>query len=67
MSLAISERGMKALRKAEQPDLLQSVISKSVPIQGRMIHGDMLELPGAFDTLKKVCDWRQHCPVTLKH
>ncbi|KAM3563328.1 hypothetical protein ARSEF4850_002395 [Beauveria asiatica] len=50
------ERGMKALRKAEQPDLLQRVIDASIPIRGRMIHGkksfgDTFELSEGFDTL----------------
>ncbi|PQK16824.1 hypothetical protein BB8028_0007g00270 [Beauveria bassiana] len=36
MNLTISERGMKALRKAEQPDLLQRVIDASIPFENNL-------------------------------
>lgn len=72
MNLTISERGMKALRKAEQPDLLQRVIDASIPIRGRMIHGkksfgDTFELSEGFDTLDNVCDRPRHCHVTMEY
>ncbi|KAI8629746.1 FAD/NAD(P)-binding domain-containing protein [Xylariaceae sp. FL1651] len=39
INLALSERGINALRHADQDKLLQHVFSATIPMRGRMIHG----------------------------
>ncbi|KAK0387158.1 hypothetical protein NLU13_5471 [Sarocladium strictum] len=39
INLAVSERGITAMRNAGRPDLLQHVMSATIPMRGRMIHG----------------------------
>ncbi|KIW50879.1 hypothetical protein PV05_09659 [Exophiala xenobiotica] len=38
INLALSERGINALRSAEVPELLQAVLAQTIPMHGRMIH-----------------------------
>lgn len=39
INLALSERGINAMRHAGQPKLLEHVFSATIPMRGRMIHG----------------------------
>lgn len=39
INLALSERGINAIRNAGRPDLLERVLSDTIPARGRMIHG----------------------------
>ncbi len=39
INLALSERGLNAMRHAGQPQLLEHVLSATIPMRGRMIHG----------------------------
>ncbi|KAH7153025.1 hypothetical protein EDB81DRAFT_790306 [Dactylonectria macrodidyma] len=39
INLAISERGINAMRHAGQPGLLEHVMASTIPMRGRMIHG----------------------------
>ncbi|KAL8363426.1 hypothetical protein RB601_009278 [Gaeumannomyces tritici] len=39
INLALSERGINALRHAGQPRLLEEVLAATIPMRGRMIHG----------------------------
>lgn len=39
INLAVSERGIHALRLANHPTLLESVMDSTIPMRGRMIHG----------------------------
>ncbi|KAK2606365.1 kynurenine 3-monooxygenase, mitochondrial precursor [Conoideocrella luteorostrata] len=39
INLAISERGINAMRHAGHPSLLKTVMAGTIPMQGRMIHG----------------------------
>ncbi|KAH7018564.1 kynurenine 3-monooxygenase [Microdochium trichocladiopsis] len=39
INLALSERGINALRNANEPALLQRVLASTLPMRGRMIHG----------------------------
>ncbi|KAK8237635.1 kynurenine 3-monooxygenase [Phyllosticta capitalensis] len=39
INLALSERGINSMRKAECPGLLESVLDETIPMYGRMIHG----------------------------
>ncbi|KAI3319367.1 FAD/NAD(P)-binding domain-containing protein [Xylariaceae sp. AK1471] len=39
INLALSERGINAMRHAGHAELLQHVISATIPMRGRMIHG----------------------------
>lgn len=39
INLALSERGIHALRNAGQPGLLEHVFGDTIPMRGRMIHG----------------------------
>jgi kynurenine 3-monooxygenase len=38
INLALSERGINALRSSESPELLQSILAETIPMHGRMIH-----------------------------
>jgi len=37
--LALSERGINGLRKANVPGLIEAVLEETIPMHGRMIHG----------------------------
>jgi len=39
INLAVSERGINAMRNAGQPGLLDHVMKATIPMRGRMIHG----------------------------
>lgn len=39
INLAISERGINAMRHANTPGLLEYIMEATVPMRGRMIHG----------------------------
>ncbi|EXV00054.1 monooxygenase [Metarhizium robertsii] len=39
INLAISERGINAMRSAGHPSLLKTVMTGTIPMRGRMIHG----------------------------
>ncbi|PHH59428.1 hypothetical protein CDD81_3214 [Ophiocordyceps australis] len=39
INLAISERGINAMRHANHPSLLEAVMAGTIPMYGRMIHG----------------------------
>lgn len=40
INLALSERGINAIRHANRPDLLHSIRQDTIPMRGRMIHGE---------------------------
>lgn len=39
INLALSERGITAIRNAGDPKLLDSILETTIPMRGRMIHG----------------------------
>lgn len=39
INLALSERGITAIRHAGHPKLLDSILETTIPMRGRMIHG----------------------------
>ncbi|MCJ1463544.1 hypothetical protein MMC07_002152 [Pseudocyphellaria aurata] len=39
INLTLSERGIQALKKTGNPDLLRNVLAETIPIYGRTIHG----------------------------
>lgn len=39
INLALSERGINALRQSDSPELLEAVMNATIPMYGRMIHG----------------------------
>ncbi|KAM3516201.1 hypothetical protein MY11210_000223 [Beauveria gryllotalpidicola] len=54
IDLALSERGINAIRHADLPDLLQDILGDCVPMRGRMIHGKkpsgvLYQVPQDFD------------------
>ncbi|KAI1372400.1 FAD/NAD(P)-binding domain-containing protein [Hypoxylon crocopeplum] len=54
INLALSERGINAMRHADQQDLLDHVFSATIPMRGRMIHGkrpsgELYEEPQDYD------------------
>ncbi|KAL2268442.1 hypothetical protein VTJ83DRAFT_3288 [Remersonia thermophila] len=54
INLALSERGINALRHAGQPRLIEHVLGATIPMRGRMIHGrrvngDLYEEPQDYD------------------
>lgn len=40
INLALSERGINAMRHSDSPKLLESVLAETIPMYGRMIHGE---------------------------
>ncbi|OCK82524.1 kynurenine 3-monooxygenase [Lepidopterella palustris CBS 459.81] len=40
INLALSERGINSMRKANCPGLLDAVLDETIPMHGRMIHGE---------------------------
>lgn len=60
INLAISERGINAMRHAGQPGLLDHVMSNTIPMTGRMIHGrgptgSLFEQSQDYDVNGRVC------------
>ena len=60
INLAISERGINAMRHANTPGLLEYIMEATVPMRGRMIHGrdknDQLhEHAQDYDVKGRVC------------
>ncbi|KAI1774491.1 FAD/NAD(P)-binding domain-containing protein [Hypoxylon cercidicola] len=54
INLALSERGINAMRHANQQELLDHVFSATIPMRGRMIHGkrpsgELFEEPQDYD------------------
>ncbi|KAK7752986.1 kynurenine 3-monooxygenase, mitochondrial precursor [Diatrype stigma] len=54
INLALSERGINAMRHADHPDLLGHVFGATIPMRGRMIHGkrptgELYEEPQDYD------------------
>lgn len=39
INLALSERGINALRQSDSPELLEAIMNATIPMYGRMIHG----------------------------
>ncbi|CAK4033526.1 Kynurenine 3-monooxygenase [Lecanosticta acicola] len=39
INLALSERGINALRQSDSPKLLEAILAETIPMYGRMIHG----------------------------
>lgn len=60
INLALSERGITAIRNAGQPKLLDSILETTIAMRGRMIHGrgsdgKLYEEAQDYDTHGKVC------------
>lgn len=54
INLALSERGINAMRQSERPKLLERVFGETIPMRGRMIHGknassELYEAPQDYD------------------
>jgi kynurenine 3-monooxygenase len=59
INLALSERGMTAMKHAGCPGLLESVVQETIPMYGRMIHttrkdGALLEKSQQYDIHHRV-------------
>lgn len=59
INLALSERGINAMRHAGQPKLLDHVMAATIPMRGRMIHGrrangQLYEEPQDYDAHGRV-------------
>lgn len=59
INLALSERGVNAMRHARCEGLLDAVIDESIPMHGRMIHGQsrdgkLYEEPQVYDAQGRV-------------
>lgn len=59
INLALSERGLHAMRSAGQPKLIEHVMAATIPMRGRMIHGrrangDLYQEPQAYDVHGRV-------------
>lgn len=55
INLALSERGINALRQSESPQLLKEIMNETIPMYGRMIHsqdskGALTEAAQLYDT-----------------
>jgi hypothetical protein len=59
INLALSERGINSLKKANRLNLLASVLRQTIPMYGRMIHGEehgrLVEKSQAYDIRGRVC------------
>lgn len=60
INLALSERGINAMRKAECGGLIEDVLKESIPMRGRMIHGktktgEFYQAPQDYDVHGRVC------------
>lgn len=59
INLALSERGVKSLRAADCPGLLDSILADTIPMHGRMIHGrkgdDVFQESQKYDAHGRVC------------
>lgn len=60
INLALSERGINALRHAGRPELLDDVMAATIPMRGRMIHGrgptgQVFEQAQDYDAKGRVC------------
>jgi kynurenine 3-monooxygenase len=40
INLALSERGINSVRQANRPKLLDDILQRTIPMTGRMIHGE---------------------------
>lgn len=40
INLALSERGINAIRQSGRTELLESIMKEAIPMGGRMIHGE---------------------------
>lgn len=53
INLALSERGINSVKHTERPGLLESVLAETIPMYGRMIHGEKngktFQEPQAYD------------------
>ena len=53
INLALSERGINSMRMTNRPLLVESVLKQTIPMYGRMIHGEqdgkLYEQPQAYD------------------
>lgn len=54
INLALSERGINAMRHSDSPKLVDAVLSETIPMHGRMIHdkdikGNLTEEPQQYD------------------
>jgi len=60
INLALSERGINAMRNAGDHHLLDHVMAATIPMRGRMIHGkapngDLFEQAQDYDIHGRVC------------
>ena len=53
INLALSERGINSIKHAGRPELLESILAETLPMNGRMIHGErngsLFEQSQAYD------------------
>lgn len=58
INLALSERGITAIRQSERSELIQNVLQGTIPMYGRMIHGrdrgQLWEAAQAYDVHGRV-------------
>lgn len=60
INLALSERGINSMRHARCEGLLDAVLSETIPMHGRMIHGqrpsgELYEESQQYDAQGRVC------------
>lgn len=72
INLAVSERGINAMRHAGQPGLLEHVMNATIPMRGRMIHGrtplgELYEHPQDYDAKGRVTLLPEPRDVTTQH
>lgn len=65
INLALSERGINAMRHSGRPGLLDSIMAETIPMHGRMIHGEqfgkLFEDSQQYDIYGRV-SWLPSCP-----
>lgn len=59
INLALSERGITAIKQSGRQDLIDKVLGNTIPMRGRMIHGrdqgKLWEAAQAYDVHGRVC------------
>lgn len=60
INLALSERGISAMKQSNRQGLIDKVLGNTIPMKGRMIHGRdqgrLWEAAQAYDVHGRVCN-----------
>lgn len=67
INLALSERGINAMKHTNRDQMIQKILGEAIPVHGRMIHGrddgKLWEAAQAYDVHGRVCDILPACLI----